>query len=330
MPPRRSAGRRATATATTFALALVLTVLPAPGRSAAAAGSPAAGGSTVRIGSTSPPAGATMPPSSCTTGSTTELVPYRTAAGTGYAVPAGGGSLTSWSFNATGARAGTPYELLVARPAGSGYQIVATDPETVPSGAGRVVSFTLAHPIAVQGGDLVGSVVSPSSHVGCLFKGGSIPSSDVLGFSLSPDRPGSTFTPTKTIPDELVNVSATVAQSDDLALTDTAEPASVTLGDDVTFVLGVSSTGPSSSPTVVVKDTLPAGLAFVSASAGTGTCQASAQTVKCTLPGAPASVSVVARPSRTGSFQNTATVTGPLVDPRPGDNTATAAVRVTK
>jgi hypothetical protein len=179
---------------------------------AAVAGAPAIGatGAKTQLGSTTLPPAATMPASACTTSETTELLPAATDSSVDYTVPAGGGSITKWSFNTTGAKAGTPYALLVSRPSGASYTIIATDPETVPANAPTIATFKLAHPIAVQAGDVIGSVVEPSSRLGCEFKGGSIPSSDVLGFHLGPDTTGTAFTFTHTVASELVNVSATL------------------------------------------------------------------------------------------------------------------------
>jgi uncharacterized repeat protein (TIGR01451 family) len=293
---------------------------------ALAAAGPALAASSRTIGDTTLPAGATMPTSSCTTNQQTELVPYSTDPAYNYAVPSGGGSITSWSFNTSGAKPGTPYSLVVVRPQGPTYGIVGTDTETVPA-TGRLATFTLATPIAVQGGDLIGAMVQGKSSVGCLFKGGTIPTTDVEGFSLSPDTVGSSFNLTKTIPNELVNVSATVVQSNDIGITQTAEPSAIMQGDDGVFVLNVTSSGPSSTP-VTVTDTLPSALTPVSASAGTGSCTTSGQTVTCQVSGAPASIAIVAAGAEGGSFTNTATASGPLLDPNPANNTSTSALQV--
>jgi uncharacterized repeat protein (TIGR01451 family) len=279
------------------------------------------------IGNTTLPPAATMPTSGCTTSQSTELVPYSTDSSYDYAVPAGGGSLTSWSFNTAGAKAGTPYSLLVVRPSGSSYQIIATDPETVPADAPPVATFTLTQPITVQAGDLIGAVVTAKSSVGCLFKGGSIPSAEVEGFGLGSSANGTVFHLTKTIPNELVNVSATVTQSNDIAISQTAEPTKVMQGDDGVFLLSVSNSGPSQTP-VTVTDTLPSGMTPVSASAGTDPCSISGQTITCQVSGAPASIAVVASADSTGTLTNTATATGNLPDPNPANNTSTSTLKV--
>jgi hypothetical protein len=147
--------------------------LGAPLVVAVAALGAAGSASAATIGNTTLPSGATMPV--CSTGSTTEVISTSNDSNYSYVVPAGGGTLTSWSFNATGAKAATPYELVVARPASGSYTIIGTDTETVPSSGGPIDSFTLANPITVQAGDVIGEVVTSKTKVGCLMKGSSVP-----------------------------------------------------------------------------------------------------------------------------------------------------------
>jgi uncharacterized repeat protein (TIGR01451 family) len=279
------------------------------------------------IGSTTLPSGATMPVSACSTSSSAEVFPYATDAAHSYAVPAGGGNLTSWSFNTTGATVGTPFTLLVIRPSGTSYQIIATDPEVVPSGATKIATFTLSKPIAVQAGDLIGSVVTSKSKVGCMFKGSGVPSAEQLGFALTTPTVGKTFTPAENVPNEMPNVSATISQSNDVSLTQAAENSTVVQGDDGVFVLNVANTGSSSAP-VTVTDTLPSGLSLVSASAGSGVCSTSAQTVTCQVPGAPASIALVVSAAKAGTYTNSATASSSIADPNPSNNSATQALTV--
>jgi hypothetical protein len=73
-----------------------------------------------------------------------------------YAVPAGGGLVTSWSVQ-EGASGGT-YQLAVWRPTGgSSYTLVGTAPAPQTIGAGSAVhTYALTTPIAVQAGDVLG------------------------------------------------------------------------------------------------------------------------------------------------------------------------------
>jgi uncharacterized repeat protein (TIGR01451 family) len=280
------------------------------------------------VGSTTLPTGSNMGPA-CSASKDAQIIQSGTDASYNYTVPAGGGSITSWSFNTTNAIAGTPYTLLVARPSGSSYQIVATDAETVPVSPPPIATYTLAKPITVQGGDVLGVIVTAGKNtVGCRLKGGPISANEIIGSSLSASTIGSSFSLSNTTPNELVNVSANIVQSNDVAVTQVTEPASITRGDDGVFVLSVTNTGPSSTP-VTITDTLPAGLSLVSASAGTGICSASGQTVTCTVSAAPASVAIVASAAATGTYSNNVSVQGTILDPNLTNNAAAGSLTVT-
>jgi uncharacterized repeat protein (TIGR01451 family) len=300
------------------------TVMSAAVVAALAAAAPALA---TTIGSTTLPSGSNMAPA-CSASKDAEIIQSGTDASYQYTVPAGGGSITSWSFNTTGAKAGTPYTLLVARPSGGSYQIVATDPETLPATLPAIETFTLAKPITVQGGDVLGVIVTAGKNtVGCRLKGGPISANEIIGSSLSATTVGSSFSLSNTTPNELVNVSANVVQSNDLAVKQVTEPTSITKGDDGVFVLSVTNSGPSSTP-VTLTDTLPTGLSLVSASAGTGVCSASGQTVTCSLSAAPASVAVVASAAAAGTYTNAVSVKGTILDPNTANNSASATLTV--
>jgi uncharacterized repeat protein (TIGR01451 family) len=281
----------------------------------------------VTLGDTTLPSGSTMGPA-CSTSSNAEIIQTATDSSFGYTVPAGGGSINSWSFNTTGATAGTPYSLLVARPSGSSYQIVGSDSVTVPSSSPAIASFSLAKPITVQGGDVLGVIVTAGKNtVDCRFKGGALPDDDIVGSSLSSTATGSIFNLSNTTPNELVNVAANLVQSNDVAVSQKAEPSSISQGDYGAFVISVTNSGPSSTP-ITLTDTIPDGLSLISASAGTGTCTSSGQQVTCSLEGAPASVAIVVSPTNTGTYTNSASVRGAITDPDSGNNSSTAKLTV--
>ena len=117
----------------------------------------------------------------------------------------------------------------------------------------------------------------------------------------------------------------------DLSIAKAASPMPVRAGEQLTYTLTVTNTGPSDAPSVEVIDTLPAGVAYVGAvgafcsgvsvgATGTLTCQLGTLSA-----GASISFHVVVDvdPAMPGgsSVLNSAVVSGPgSSDPRPGDN----------
>ena len=120
--------------------------------------------------------------------------------------------------------------------------------------------------------------------------------------------------------------------SADLAITKTAAPATVNVGDQVTFTLAVSNNGPSAARNVSVLDSLPTGLELVSVNPSQGSCNA---TISCALGtiarNGSATVTVVARArgdAAGSTLRNSASVSGDQPDPTPGNNNAGADVAV--
>ena len=130
-------------------------------------------------------------------------------------------------------------------------------------------------------------------------------------------------------PKQLV-ISHTLA---DLAVTKSASPASVTVGDNVTYTSAVTNNGPFGATSVTFTDTLPAGVTFVSATPSQGSCSESGGTVTCDLGnlanGASATVAIVVTTTAAGSISNTATVHASETDPNTGNNSATATATAT-
>ncbi len=118
----------------------------------------------------------------------------------------------------------------------------------------------------------------------------------------------------------------TVAAAADLALTGSVQPAAPLAGTPLRYSLAVTNQGPDRATSVVVSDTLEAGLTFVSAQASQGACAHVAGVVTCALgnlaAGASASVTIVAQPAA-GMTLNRAAVASALPDPDPADNQAT-------
>jgi uncharacterized repeat protein (TIGR01451 family) len=109
----------------------------------------------------------------------------------------------------------------------------------------------------------------------------------------------------------------------DLSITKTASNLTPQIGSQVTFTIAASNAGPAAATGVVVNDPLPAGYTLVSATPSTGTWTAPNWTIGNLANGANATFTVVATVNATGSYANTATITGTEPDPNPGNNTDT-------
>jgi Domain of unknown function DUF11/PASTA domain len=266
---------------------------------------------------------ATTDPGACTAGTTTAWIVQATSGTATYVVPAGGGVITSWStsFGPAGAPVG-----LVATSSFSGMSAVVrgVDSETLPTPipASNVSTFTLAHPITVQAGDLIGLNYTGGSNTRCLIPGAA---SDNVNAGLGSAVTGSTITTFTGLPNALVNVRVNLVQSVDLALAAAATPSAITRGDlaELTFP---ASGSPNASATFT--DTLPAGLIPLAASAGAGSCAIAGQSVTCALPGVPTTVSIAVRGSSSGMYTDTGHLTSSVADPNPANNSASTTLAV--
>ena len=110
----------------------------------------------------------------------------------------------------------------------------------------------------------------------------------------------------------------------DISLVKSA-PATVSLGDTITYTLEVNNAGPAIALSVEVEDTLPADVTFVSASAG---CAEASGVVTCTLgdlaSGGNDTVEIVVTADAAGTQTNTASVTSTSPDPTPANNSDSA------
>jgi MSHA biogenesis protein MshQ len=105
--------------------------------------------------------------------------------------------------------------------------------------------------------------------------------------------------------------------------------AELQVGADTSYSLSVSSAGPDTeSGPVTLTDALPAGLQYVGASGANWSCSLSGQAVTCTNPGPLASGSTLApltltvRASASGTFTNSASVSGMMYDYVASNNSA--------
>ncbi|WP_161809060.1 SdrD B-like domain-containing protein [Stenotrophomonas humi] len=139
------------------------------------------------------------------------------------------------------------------------------------------------------------------------------------------------------------NATVQVAAGADLSVGKTATPTPALPGETITFTVTVTNNGPSPAEGVTMNDPLPGGFLIESVNAASGwTCNTinAATEVDCALPspatlavGASATFTIVARvpltgPGSSGNVSNTATVTGTLPDPTPGNNSGTVDFRV--
>ena len=124
------------------------------------------------------------------------------------------GTITSWSTYAAMDAPGSTVTMVVLRPTGSTYTVVATDTETIPVAlpVSSVANFGLSPPIAVGAGDVLG-LSSEQTVYGCGLTPGS--SADVTSGALAPTTPspGMQYTAAQTLPSLLVNLSANFVQN---------------------------------------------------------------------------------------------------------------------
>lgn len=116
----------------------------------------------------------------------------------------------------------------------------------------------------------------------------------------------------------------------DISLTKTDSPDPVTVGNNLTYTLTVTNSGPDAAADVTITDPLPPDVNFVSAGVG---CTNASGTVTCAIgslvDGASAGRAVIVTPTAPNpSLSNTATASATTADPDSADNTATATTVV--
>ncbi|WP_375605251.1 gliding motility-associated C-terminal domain-containing protein [Flavobacterium davisii] len=111
-----------------------------------------------------------------------------------------------------------------------------------------------------------------------------------------------------------------------LGITKTVSSATPNVGSNVTFTLTVTNAGPSTATGVIVNDLLPSGYTFVGSLSSVGTYNSGTGvwTIGALTNGAIETLNIVATVKATGSYVNTATVTGIEFDPTLGNNSSTS------
>ena len=122
----------------------------------------------------------------------------------------------------------------------------------------------------------------------------------------------------------------------DVAIVKSANAATVQAGDTFTYTLMVFNDGPSTAPSVVVEDALPADVTVVSTSPSQGTCAEVAGGVTCQFGAlasggsAQATITVTVAADAGGTtLVNVASVVGGVFDPRLQNNSSTVSTTVT-
>jgi LysM repeat protein len=129
-----------------------------------------------------------------------------------YSVPFAG-TITSWSTYTVMDAPGSTVAMVILRPTGSTYTVVATDTETIPAAVpvSGVATFNLSQPIAVGAGDVLG--LSSQTVYGCGLSPGSSAEVTSAAFASTPPSAGTQYTAAQALPTLLANLSANFVQN---------------------------------------------------------------------------------------------------------------------
>ena len=109
----------------------------------------------------------------------------------------------------------------------------------------------------------------------------------------------------------------------DLSVVKNINKANPNVGDIVIFTISATNNGPSDATGVSLSDILPAGYTFVSATPSVGTWTTPIWTIGNLGNGITATLAIAAKVNDTGTYANTATLTGGQLDPTPANNAST-------
>lgn len=131
---------------------------------------------------------------------------------------------------------------------------------------------------------------------------------------------------------DISSITTTVTPVADLSITKTG-PATANAGSALSYTVTVSNAGPDTAASVVMTDTLPAGVTAAAASGAGWACSLAANVFTCNLasltvgPAAPITITANA-PSAGGSITNSASVSSSTSDPNAADNSASATTTI--
>jgi gliding motility-associated-like protein/uncharacterized repeat protein (TIGR01451 family) len=120
-----------------------------------------------------------------------------------------------------------------------------------------------------------------------------------------------------------------VAASSVIQISKSVDYTTATAGTNVVFTLTVANNGPSNNTGITVHDILPTGYTYVSATVPAGTTYNNGTgiwNIGSLASGAGSTLTITATVKATGSYANTAAISGTNADPVPGNNSATATV----
>lgn len=292
-----------------------------------------AASATLTVGNTTEPSGASPVP--CPPG---DLLIAKADTGYSYTIPSPGGEIRSWGINTHGAAAATPVSLVVLRPSGTkSYTVVGLAPGTLanPLPGGLIETFSLASPIMVEGGEVLG-LTSPVGTLACGWGSSGLTTADTidvvaLGSPTVTPSLGATYESALEAPELILDVSVELTQSQDDGVTAAAMPSTITAGGIAEYEFTVSNAGVGNGP-IAFSDAVPSGLTILSAAAGSGTCTVTGQTVSCTISGlqagSSAPVLIIVSAASAGSYADAASVSSTLQDPNLANNSASATLTV--
>ncbi len=119
-----------------------------------------------------------------------------------------------------------------------------------------------------------------------------------------------------------------------LSVTKTDSPDPVVVGNNLTYTVTVTNSGPDTATSVTLTDTLPANVPFISATPTTGSCNEASGVVTCNLGSivnggsVTTTIVVTINVGAASNITNTANVTADQADVAPSNNTVSASTRV--